>query len=288
MPNVLVNCVNCKADFETDLTRYRRGLKANIAKVVCCSRKCAGEHRKNINRIRVERIVAEEETTAEEDLELWFGSSPKSGLLNNIGGSLSAPDIINGGLNLNTPKESNRMNNDLMQQLLAEHPEYASMKLGDIIKAENTEPVAAATAIPKAQIVETQQVVPVQQMPMTPVQSGGLVKPAPAPVQPVSKWQDSLDNKTQVCKCDAAFWDTAQTMKKCNFNPDLNRYKYSVIHQETGQLIFTPQNRDCYRCQGTGFLTESNLGYNWESDIKRGIISPDVTWEQYKLEHISS
>jgi len=308
---VLVKCDNCKEDYNTTLAYYHRKQRANISlnelgkPATFCSKICVGQYKRHINRAKKEVLLAEEipqvskepELTAEEELDLWFSKSVTVPMvsINNlasdhkiIGGFLTNPDTFNGGVSYNLLAKENVMSeaSDLIAQILAKHPDWGTMTFVEAIKAEQMEQPVASTPIPQApaQPVLVQPVA-VQSMTVTPAQ-GGLIHPSQAPVQPVSKWQDSLDNKGEVCKCDADFWDAGKTMKKCNFNTALNRFKYSVVDSESGQLIFTPQSRDCYRCQGKGFLTEANLGYNWESDIKRGVISANILWEQYKMEHI--
>ena len=304
---VLVRCDNCKEDYDTSLATYHRKQRANITvneqgkPVTFCSKLCSGEYRKNINLTMREVLLAKEPTkgtvsTGDEDLDVWFGKKVPIVSTNTlasghkiIGGFLTNPDNFNGGVSDNLLPKENVMSeaSDLIAQILAKHPDWGTMTFVEAIKSEQMEQPVAATPIPQEVpvIPVLVQPVPVHTMTMAPV-PGSLVQQAQAPVQPVTKWQDSLDNKVEVCKCDADFWDAGKTMKKCNFNSALNRFKYSVVDSESGQLIFTPQSRDCYRCQGKGFLTEANLGYNWESDIKRGVIQVNIPWEQYKMEHI--
>tara|TARA_Y100001951_G_C11275659_1_gene261739 strand:- start:321 stop:1241 length:921 start_codon:yes stop_codon:yes gene_type:complete len=303
---VLVKCDNCKEDYNIPLAYYHRKQRANISlnelgkPATFCSKICVGQYKKYINRTKkavplAKETTTESELTAEEDLDLWFGKKVSIVSTNNlasghkiIGGFLTNPDNFNDGVSDNLLSKENVMSeaSDLIAQILAKHPEWGTMTFVEAIKSEQMEQPVAATPIPQVSVAPVLvQPVAVQTMTMAPA-PGSLIQPAQAPVQPVSKWQDSLDNKGEVCKCDADFWDAGKTMKKCNFNIALNRFKYSVVDSESGQLIFTPQSRDCYRCQGKGFLTEANLGYNWESDIKRGVIPATVTWEQYKMEHI--
>jgi hypothetical protein len=305
---VLVKCDNCKEDYNTTLAYYHRKQRANISlnelgkPATFCSKICVGQYKKHINHAKKAVLLTEEtpqvskepELTAEEELALWF-SKPVMVPINNlgsdhktIGGFIKNPDNFNVGVSDNLLSKENVMSeaSELIAQILAKHPDWGTMTFVEAIKSEQMEQPVAATPIPQAPAAPVLvQPVPVQTMTMAPV-LGSLVQPSPAPVQPVTKWQDSLDNKAEVCKCDADFWDAGKTMKKCNFNSALNRFKYSVVDSESGLLIFTPQSRDCYRCQGKGFLTEANLGYNWESDIKRGVIQVNIPWEQYKMEHI--
>lgn len=301
---VLVKCDNCKEDYNTSLVEYHRKQRANITlnelgkPATFCSKLCASSYRKNINHSKKEvPFTKEPELTAKEELDLWFSNPVKVPMvpINSlastkiIGGVLANPDNFNDGVSDNLLSKEIVMSEtaDVIAAILAKNPEYATVNLVEVLKQEslgavNSMPMAATPIAVQPSIV---QPVPVQSMPVVPAQAG-LIQPSQAPVQPVSKWQDSLDNKGEVCKCDADFWDAQKTMKKCNFNSALNRFKYSVIDGETGQLIFTPQNRDCYRCQGKGFLTAANLGYNWESDMKRGVIPVTTTWEQYQMERL--
>ena len=268
-----VSCNHCSTVFSLSEYNYAKRKRSNKNDSLFCSRKCSGNARKTV----VPTI-----TTGEQDLDEWFKFSTDDIIIG--GGSLTTNNNMGGSVILSS-EESNVMAQEnqmiWLGKMVEKNPKYLTMTIADIIIAEGKEQgaeVSSATPIAPAQPTV---VTPAQSNIVKPVQSS-TVNPTQPMNQPPTRWQDSLDDKEILNSiCDADFWDAAKTMKKCNLNPEAkNQFRYSVIDPVNG-LIFTQNGRICYRCQGRGYLTLRNLGYNWESDIKYKVISASITFSQY-------
>ena len=269
-----VNCNQCNKVFSLSEYHYGKRKRSNKNGELFCSRQCSGESR------RTRKVVI---TTAKEDLDEWF--KPSNDII--VGVGLATTNNNNGGEVILNSEESNVMDEHLAwaAEMARKNPQYLTMSLSDIIKAEAKEEgveVSNATPIAPAQPVVT----PVQVTPVTPVQSNTVT-----PTQPMNavsnRWQDGLDDKEILNPvCDAGYWDDAKTMKKCNPNPEANgQFRYSVLDPVHG-LVFTQNGRLCYRCQGKGALSLRNLGYNWDTDRgQKGeryrVIPTDTSFSNY-------
>ena len=270
---VNLKCNECDKEFTLTEYKYGQRKRSNKNSELYCSRQCSGKARRKYAT-----------TTAQEDLDEWFKSS--SDII--VGVGLATTNNNNGGEVILNSKESNVMDEHLAwaAEMAKKNPQYLTMSLSDIIKSEaQEEGVEVSNATPIAPVVIS--TTPIQVNPVTPVQSNTIIPTQPANQVP-ARWQDGLDDKEILSSvCDAGYWDApANTMKKCNPNPEANgQFRYSVVDPVHG-LIFTQNGRICYRCQGKGTLSLRNLGYNWDTD--RGlkgkqyqVISADTPFSAY-------
>lgn len=283
------SCGWCGKENELIPSEYKKRMEQSKSGLLFCKHgvsKCASsyrtEQRRNVKVLSEPTVsirILDEPVQDDwfEDFEKEYKNQFYSNSNSFIGGSFVTTDnTIVGGSNFNS-KENGRSMEKTMGEIIAAHPEMVTMgpdefqkKLAEIRgeEAKEEEPVAKATPIVKPRIVTN------------PVVSSDskLVQPR-VRENVASRWQDSLNNKDRVADCDAEFWDAECTMKKCNFHPVEKTYKYCVIDDASGEIDFT--SRPCYRCQGKGYLTEANIGYNFDSDMKRSIIASTITWEEY-------
>ena len=113
---------------------------------------------------------------------------------------------------------------------------------------------AAGTAIPQRPpaVVQNNPVIP----------TAGVAVAAPARTGAGAIWQGSLDRTTPLGDCNADMYPGLG--KSCNYDEVSKIFKWSYVDQATGVLTISPNQ--CNRCQGKGWISPQNLGYNFRFD----------------------
>ena len=113
---------------------------------------------------------------------------------------------------------------------------------------------AAGTAIPQRPpaVVQNNPVIP----------TAGVAVAAPARTGAGTIWQGSLDRTTPLGDCNADMYPGLG--KSCNYDEASKIFKWSYVDQATGVLTISPNQ--CNRCQGKGWISPQNLGYNFRFD----------------------
>ena len=135
-------------------------------------------------------------------------------------------------------------------------------------------PVQAPAQAPRPQVAPVNPVIPPTSGTVTAVK--GAVRPR--------RWQDDLSRTLAVGDCDAEIYYDAvgnAVGSACQYDAEAvggPRYVWCFVDQNSGQITFS-QNQ-CNRCQSKGWVSEQNLGYNYDYDKRTG--KTQVSWEEYK------
>jgi len=218
-------------------------------------------------------------------------------------GVLASPEKDIGGLSKSNVEGVSTMVSPVqtLAKFMATHPTIMTSPIQEledgnvlIVLAEASATASPApVAPPIAPPVPPPATPPVQapQPPRTPsvpnnpviVPTAGAVTAVSSPVRP-RRWQDELSRTSAIGDCDAVMYKDAvgeDVGKACQYHAEAvggARYAWCFVDQNSGAITFSANQ--CNRCQGKGWVSEQNLGYNYDFDIRSG--KTQVTWEQYK------
>ena len=286
------NCGYCGTLNKLSQSKFNARMEYSKSGILYCNPKCNGAGKKLLKLVNslpmydeygVPITVMSKEVLALEFPDLFRGV-------------LASPEKYVGGLSKSNVEGVSTMVSPVqtLAEYMATHPTIMTSPIQELedgnVLIVLAEASATASPAPVAPPVPPPSTPPVP-APRTPavannpviVPPAGAVTAVSSPVRP-RRWQDELSRTTAMGDCDAAMYQDAagnNVGKACQYHAEAvggARYAWCFVDQNSGVITFSANQ--CNRCQGKGWVSEQNLGYNYDFDIRSG--KTQVTWEQYK------
>ena len=265
------NCGYCGTLNTLSESRLNSRMEYSKSGILYCNTKCSGAGKKLL------KLVGSIPIYNDNGLPITVSITDPVNLgdLSLFRGGLVTPEKEFGGLNKSNVEGVSTMAQTLAE-FMASHPSIITTPVqeldnGDVL-IKSGSPDAISSPAPVAPPVQAPAPRPVP-APANPVMPPTMAVAAPVRAR---RWQDDLNRNLPVGDCDAEVYPGVG--KACNYDETTKTFRWSYIDQATG--VLTISGNQCNRCQAKGWVSEQNLGYNYDFDVRRG--KTTESWEEYK------